>query len=170
VAATALIAGAAHAQSDQTPSAPPAAAPAAPVVSNTDVISTLQSRGNFTTFLKLMDAAKITAPIKGLPNVTIFAPTDAAFAQLAPGIVDNWMKPENSQSLQKLLLNHVFNGPIPSAQVIDHKGEVQSAAGSPLQLDGTGGTFKVNNATATLPETKATNGYVYTIDKVLNLR
>lgn len=167
-AAMILAAGVAHAQPASAPA--PAAAPAPPVVSNTDVISTLKARGNFTTFIKLMDAVQMTAAIQKLPNVTIFAPTDQAFAALAPGIVDNWLKPENAAGLQKLLLNHVFNGPIASAQVLDHKGDVQSAAGAPLSLDGTGGHFKVNNATAALPETKATNGYVYTIDKVLELR
>jgi uncharacterized surface protein with fasciclin (FAS1) repeats len=164
VAMTALLAGSAAAQ--PAPAAPaPAVAP--PVVSSVDVLETLKGKGNFTIFLKLMDSAQLTGPIKGLPSVTIFAPTDAAFATLSPGIIDNWMKPENVKSLQKLMLYHIVNTPIASSQVIDHKGEAPTGSGGPVTLDGTNGGFKVNDATATLPETKATNGYVYVIDKVL---
>jgi uncharacterized surface protein with fasciclin (FAS1) repeats len=163
-AASALLAGPALAQTASQPA--PAAAPAP--ASSGDVLQTLQTKGDFTTFLKLMDAAELSPTIKGLQNVTLFAPTDQAYSALAPGVIDNWLKPENKQALQKLMLYHVYNGPITSAQVLDHKGPVQTPTGLSLTLDGTGGKVKVNDANATLPELKATNGYIFVIDKVLS--
>jgi uncharacterized surface protein with fasciclin (FAS1) repeats len=78
------------------------------------------------------------------------------------------MKPENRAQLQKLVLYHVINAPVPSTAVVGHAaGDVASAAGPKLHLDGASGTVKINDASVVQADVKATNGTIQVIDKVL---
>lgn len=154
-AATATSGGAAYT---------PFTAPTPPV----DLVATLSAAGKFSTLLKAMDAAGLTGPLKGPTNLTLFAPTDDAFAALPPGTLDNLLKPENRAQLQKLLMYHLINAPVPSSAVIGHAaGDVASGAGPKLHIDGSGGVMKVNDADVVETDVKASNGMVQVIDKVL---
>jgi uncharacterized surface protein with fasciclin (FAS1) repeats len=183
----AALAGTAAAQTQPAPApapAPvpaavaPAPAPAAPASSYTpfaapspavDVVATLTAGGKFTTLLKLIDAAGLTATLKQPANFTVFAPTDSAFAALPAGTVDDLLKPENRTKLQHILLYHVINAPVTSAEVIGHAAtDIPSvAAPATLHVDGSGGSLKINDATVAQADIKASNGTVQVIDKVL---
>jgi uncharacterized surface protein with fasciclin (FAS1) repeats len=170
-AAVALLAFPALAKPHAAAPPPPPAAPVAPPVPapTADVIDTLKARGNFTTFLKLLDAAGVTADIKALKSVTIFAPTDAAFASLAPGIVDGWLDPETREGLQHLMLYHGVNTEIMAAQIAGHKGDVPTFSTLKVTLDGSDptGKLKINDANVIQADVRATNGNIFIIDKVL---
>src|SRR6185437_11009390 len=71
--------------------APPAAA-AAPAGAATlniapsgDIIQTLTASGQFKTLLKALDATNLTSVLKTPGPLTLFAPTDAAFAAMPAG-------------------------------------------------------------------------------------
>jgi uncharacterized surface protein with fasciclin (FAS1) repeats len=173
-AAVALLAGPALAKKTKPAPAPvPAAAPAVPAPpplapATANALDTLKARGNFTTFLKLIDAAGLTDTINGLQAITLFAPTDAAFAALNPGIVDGWMAPDHKEGLQRLLLYHVINAKLTGAQIVGKRSPVPTGASSSVVLDGTNpdGKIRVDAATAT-EEVQATNGEIFIVDKVL---
>jgi uncharacterized surface protein with fasciclin (FAS1) repeats len=154
------------------PAPAPAAAPAAaPVPAPTaDVIDTMAAKGNFKTFLKLLDTAGLTPTLKQLPSLTILAPDDAAFAVLAPGIVDGWLSPDKRDGLQRLMLYHVINQKFTVAQVAGQKVSVATPAGSSVLLDGSGqandAKLHVNDAVVT-DEIPATNGTIFELNKVL---
>ena len=167
-AAVALMSGAAYAQ-DATMPAPAGQAPAAasPVVAKGDLIETAKASGQFNTFLKAVSAVNLTSVLKTNQNLTLFAPTDAAFAALPPGELDKLMLPENGPMLQKVLTYHLINAKVDSTKIKGAKGEVNSVEGSPLLLDGSGATPMVDGATITQTDVMATNGVLHVVDKVL---
>jgi uncharacterized surface protein with fasciclin (FAS1) repeats len=185
-AALSLAAGAASAQSATATTATPAtpatpatsaAEPAAPaqspapaatatkVVANGDIIQTLKLSGQFTTFAKAADATNLTSLLAHQPNLTVFAPTDAAFAALPPGELDKLMA--DKAGLQKLLTYHVINALVDSSKIEGAKGPVPTVATTPVELDGSGDVLKVNDADIVQADVRATNGIIHVIDKVL---
>lgn len=177
-AAAALMAGAAQAQVNNeakpTEAAPPAApageaaAPATPqVVAHGDIIETARASGQFKTFIKAADATNLTGLLKQTKNLTVFAPTDAAFAALPPGELDKLMLPENKAQLQKLLTYHIINARLDSSKFEGAKGPVPTVAGTTVEIDGSGDHVMINNADLVQADVMATNGIVHVIDKVL---
>ena len=164
VAAVALMSGAAIAQT--APPVQPAAA-TAPVVAKGDLIETATASGQFTTLLKALEATNLTSVIKTNPNLTVFAPTDAAFAALPAGALDKLMLPENAATLQKVLTYHVINTRVDSSKIIGAKGEVKTVEGSAVTLDGSGSAPMVDGANITQADIMATNGVLHVVDKVL---
>jgi len=178
-AAMALLSGVAIAQTADpaAPAQPPAAAPpaatsapatpAAKVTPNGDLIATAQASGQFTTFLKALDATNLTSVLKSNPNLTVFAPTDAAFAALPAGELDRLMQPANAAQLQKVLTYHVINTKVDSSKITGAKGEVKTVEGSSVTLDGSGASPMVDGANIVQADVMATNGVLHVVDKVL---
>jgi uncharacterized surface protein with fasciclin (FAS1) repeats len=184
VAAVSFAAGAALAQPAPATPAKPAtpvgpAVPAAPaasqpspapatarVAANGDIIQTIKLSGQFNTFVKAADATNLTGLLKGNQNLTVFAPTDAAFAALPPGELDRLMA--DKPRLQKLLTYHIINARVDSAKIRGAKGAVPTVAATPVELDGSTGALKVNDANIVQADVMASNGVVHVIDKVLN--
>ena len=182
-AAVALFAGsAAFAQDVPAAEAPMAEAPAAepapaaeataavaatPAQTNT-IVDVLKSNGQFTTLLTALDAAQLTETLKTQPAISIFAPTDAAFAALPEAERTRLMDPVNVNELRQILLYHVVVADVNSSQIEGTKGGVQTAAETQVQLDGTGGAIKVDGATVTTADIDASNGAIFAIDKVLS--
>lgn len=170
-AALALLASPAIAQT-AAPAAPAVEAKALshaakPVVAAGDIVQTAQASGQFSTFLKAAEATNLTNLLKTQKNITVFAPTDAAFAALPAGELDKLMLPENKAQLQKLLIYHLVNAPVKSA---DFKGSTRTAAtvaGPSVELQG-GETLMVNDATIVQADVSASNGVLHVVDKVLS--
>lgn len=163
-AVIALVAGSAVAQDAAQPRTDAPVAP--PVVAAGDIVQTAQASGQFTTFLKAAEATNLTGMLKTNKNLTVFAPTDAAFAALPAGELEKLMLPENKAELQKLLVGHVVNAPVRSA---DFKGATRKAptvAGTTVELSG-GDKLMVNDATIVQADVTASNGVIQVIDKVL---
>lgn len=166
----ALLAAPAFAQDAAAPVAPaPAVAPAAAptVVAKGDTIETLKASGQFSTLLKALDATNLTGVIKAQKTLTVFAPTDAAFAALPAGELDKLMS--DAPALQQVLTYHLINSPIDKTKIVGAKGPVASVAGPNLVLDGSAGDtgLKVNEAHILVADVKTSSGILYVVDKVL---
>ncbi|CAN7176076.1 fasciclin domain-containing protein [Phenylobacterium sp. LjRoot225] len=150
-----------------TAGAPVAASPAPParVVARGDLVETLRASGQFTAFLKAADATNLTGVLKNNQNLTVFAPTDAAFAALPPGRLDALMA--DKPQLQKLLTHHIVNARVDSSKFRGAKGPVPSAAGDSIQLDGSGETLRADDAAIVQPDVIASNGVLQVVDRVL---
>lgn len=171
-AAVALMSAPAMAQTaTSAPAAKPApaattpAAPAATPAAKADIVETARASGQFTTLLKGLDATNLTQVLKTHSGITVFAPTDAAFAALPPGQLDALMK--DPAKLQKVLAYHVINLPLPSTKLKGAKDNVASVEGSKLAIDGTGDQIKIDSATVAQADLNATNGTIHVIDRVL---
>jgi uncharacterized surface protein with fasciclin (FAS1) repeats len=166
-AAVSLIAGAAMAQAPATATAPaPAAAPAmagAKLAPNGDLISTLRLSGQFTTFVKALDATNLSTLLKSSPGLTVFAPTDTAFPQSK---LDTMIG--DKTALQKTLLHYIINAKVDSSKIKGAHGPVASGAGDQIVLDGTTeGVLKADNATIIQADVMASNGVIHVIDAMM---
>ena len=63
-----------------------------------------------TTLVAAVKAAGLVDTLQGKGPYTVFAPTNAAFAKLPAGTVDNLLKPENKTLLTSVLTYHVVAG------------------------------------------------------------
>jgi uncharacterized surface protein with fasciclin (FAS1) repeats len=174
-AAIAVLAGPVAAYAAAAASAPAApAAPAAPpappptLEAHGDVVDTLKAAGQFTTLTKALDAANLTGILKGPGPITLMAPTDAAFAALPPGALDNLMKPENIKQLQALLIGHIINTGVPLSKIQGTAGPVPTGGGVPVQIDASKSPIRFNDSNVQAVA-NATNGTVYVLDKVLSV-
>jgi uncharacterized surface protein with fasciclin (FAS1) repeats len=168
--AAALLAAPALAQA---PAAAPAAAPMAapmtakPVVMNGDLVDTLKLNGQFTIFTKALTDTNLAGLLKTNTNLTVFAPTDAAFAAMPAA--DLAKLQADKVAMQKFVLHHIVNAPIPSTKIKGAKGPIPSGAGDTILLDGSdeGGVMKVDGATIVQSDVKTGSGLLQVVDHVL---
>lgn len=125
------------------------------------------SNPDFSTLVAALKAADLADALKGAGPFTVFAPTNAAFAALPAGTLDNLLKPENKAKLQAILKYHVIPAKIESSALAGKKlTSPATLQGGMLAIDGTKGVV-VGGATVTAADVKASNGVIHVIDKVL---
>lgn len=172
-AATIACPAIALAQPAAAPAAPPpAAAPALPsipkIAGGPDLYETAKASGQFTILIKAIDATNLKGTLKGMANITMFAPTDAAFNALPPDQLAKLMTQDNLPALQRIILYHLVGAPVDSSKIKGAKGPIQTAEGSPIQIDGSNTVLMVNNADIIQADVHSTNGGILNaIDRVL---
>ncbi|MGL5014904.1 MAG: fasciclin domain-containing protein [Bacteroidales bacterium] len=97
-------------------------------------------------------------------SITLFAPTDAAFALLPEGTVESLLTdPEGD--LKNILLYHALNSKILASEFTE--GSITTLLGVPVSITIVDGVVNVNNAKVTLKNVVGTNGIIHVIDAVL---
>ena len=131
-----------------------------------DIVDTAASAGNFNTLLAAAKAAGLVDALKGDGPLTVFAPTDDAFAALPEGTVENLLKPENKDQLAEILLYHVVSGEVlaETAVTLD---SAPTLSGYELSLMVEDGTLMIDNASVVAADVMASNGVIHVIDAVL---
>jgi uncharacterized surface protein with fasciclin (FAS1) repeats len=139
-----------------------AAEPAAPG----DVVAVAIGAGSFNTLVAAIKAADLVGALQGKGPFTVFAPTDAAFAALPAGTLDNLLKPENKEQLKSILLYHVVPGKVMSG---DLKGTVNAATlqGQAVSIVAPASGVTVNGAKVIKADVAASNGVIHVIDAVI---
>ena len=165
-AAIALMAAAAAPAAAQT-AAPDAAAAAKPVAVQGDLLDTLKLSGQFTTFVKGIDSTNLSGLLKTNKNLTVFAPTDAAFAAMPQDQLAKLMA--DKAAMQKFILHHVVNAPIDSAKIKGARGPIPSGAGDQILLDGSdeSGKLKVDGAGIVQADIHTGSGLLHVVDRTL---
>jgi len=136
-----------------------------------NIVDTAASVGTFKTLLAAAKAAGLADALATTDNITVFAPTDDAFAALPPGTVDNLLKPENKDQLAAILTMHVLPRVLESNQLLNKPFHVKtlnpnerltiSAKSSGVTVSGS------NTANVVTADVKADNGVIHVIDAVL---
>jgi uncharacterized surface protein with fasciclin (FAS1) repeats len=129
------------------------------------IVEVATANGSFNTLVAAVKAAGLADVLSGEGPFTVFAPTDAAFAALPKGTVENLLKPENRETLKKILTYHVVPGTVKSTDI--KTGEVKTVEGSPIKVRVQGRRVTVNNAKVTTADVAASNGVIHVIDKVI---
>ena len=137
-----------------------------PAARAADIVDTAVAAGSFNTLVAAVKAAGLVDALKGPGPLTVFAPTDAAFAKLPAGTLDDLLKPENKEKLKAILLYHVVSGKVLST---DLKGTMKPATleGSTLTIVASATGVTVNGAKVTKADVIASNGVIHVIDAVL---
>jgi uncharacterized surface protein with fasciclin (FAS1) repeats len=123
-------------------------------------------------------AAGLVDTLNSAGPFTVFAPTDDAFAKLPAGTVDNLVKPENKDTLTKILTYHVVSGRLSSKDLMkmikagNGKAELTTVEGEKLWVMMSGMNIvltdqKGGTATVTTADVYQKNGVIHVIDAVL---
>ncbi|MBD0312232.1 MAG: fasciclin domain-containing protein [Microcoleus sp. T3-bin5] len=144
--------------------APNGASPA-PMAGGKDIVAIASGDAEFETLTAALGAAGLVTTLQGKGPFTVFAPTDAAFAALPKGTVENLLKPENKAQLTKILTYHVVPGSVLSTSL--KSGDVKSVEGMSLKVGVNAGKVTVSGANVVKADIKASNGVIHVIDKVL---
>src|ERR1700681_3694893 len=84
----------------------------APMYPSKNIIQNAVNSKDHTTLVAAVEAAGLVDTLSGPGPFTVFAPTNAAFAKLPAGTVDNLLKPENKSVLAGILTYHVVSGSV----------------------------------------------------------
>jgi uncharacterized surface protein with fasciclin (FAS1) repeats len=131
-----------------------------------DIVDTAVAAGQFNTLAAALKSAGLVDTLKGSGPFTVFAPTDAAFAKLPAGTLQNLLKPENKTKLAAILTYHVLPGDVTAAQAATLT-QAKTVNGAILKLSAHDGKVMVNNADVVKADIEASNGVIHVIDAVL---
>jgi uncharacterized surface protein with fasciclin (FAS1) repeats len=142
------------------------------------IVQIATANGNFKTLLAAVGCADaaVGKALTGTAHLTVFAPTDAAFAK-AGLTADNVCSALSKSKVTRILLYHVLKGDVLSGRVLPAKWSgittLHTLNGQPLWAIRTGSLFTTSGTTATilvkekLFDIRATNGVIHVIDSVL---
>ncbi|AUH66762.1 fasciclin domain-containing protein [Paracoccus zhejiangensis] len=140
----------------------------------TTVADIVMESADHTTLEQAVVAAEMGEALMGEGPFTVFAPTDAAFAALPEGALEEALMPENRDKLVQILGCHVVEAKALAADVAqmiaDDGGThpVTTMGNCSLNLTLDGDMVKINDSvTVTAADLQAGNGVVHVIDGVL---
>ena len=150
----------------------------APMYANKNIIQNAVNSKVHTTLVAAVKAAGLVETLSGPGPFTVFAPTNAAFAKLPKGTVENLLRPENREKLKAILTYHVVPTSAMSdaikKMVKDDGGEhqVKTVSGHMLTIKTAGGKIRImdetgHTATVTTADVAQSNGVIHVIDTVL---
>ena len=150
--------------------APAEAAPAkeasnVPPLNENNIVSIAIRSEDHTTLVAAIKAADYVTSVAASGPLTVFAPTDEAFAKLPEGTVEDLVKPENVGTLRKILQYHVTTSALDKTWLKDGQ-KLSMANGKKADVHVDGDTVKINDATI-IASVPASNGIVHVVDTVL---
>jgi uncharacterized surface protein with fasciclin (FAS1) repeats len=135
-----------------------------------NIVETAQGAGTFGTLIAAAKAAGLADALATGKNLTVFAPTDEAFAKLPAGTVESLLKPENKDQLAAILLYHVLPRKLSAAQIPSkaiHVRTLKASGDRTLAIKKRGGGVTVDNAKVIAADIQADNGIIHVIDTVM---
>jgi uncharacterized surface protein with fasciclin (FAS1) repeats len=135
-----------------------------------NIVETAASTGKFNTLIAAAKAAGLVGALTGPGPITVFAPTDAAFAKLPPGTVAELLKPKNKHKLAAILKYHVVAGAIYAKDVptkATHVKTLKRGGDTTIRVQRASGRVHIDNARVLTADIKASNGVIHVINTVL---
>jgi uncharacterized surface protein with fasciclin (FAS1) repeats len=131
----------------------------------TTVWDIIQASPDHTTLETAVLAAGLDGALSGEGPLTVFAPTDAAFAALPAGLLDALLD-DPSGALTEVLLYHVLGAQVLSTDLVDGQ-TATTLQGEDITVSITAEGVFINDAQVTVADLLADNGVVHVIDAVL---
>ena len=137
-----------------------------------NIVETAVAAGKFKTLVALVKKAGLAGTLSAPGNLTVFAPTDRAFANLKKSDPTLYNKvATNKQLLRSVLTYHVVGKRIPAAAATaaaKKRLKVKTVQGESIALSFKGGKILLNGgARVVIPDVMASNGVIHAIDAVL---
>lgn len=151
----------------------------APMFADKNIIENAANSADHTTLVAAVKAAGLVDALMSDGPFTVFAPVNDAFAALPDGTVETLLKPENKDSLTKVLTAHVIagklSGPDLAAQAranSDGFVHLETLSGDALSAQVRGNSLYVydengNAAKVTIADVNQSNGVIHVVDGVL---
>ena len=121
---------------------------------------------SLSTFADLADRVGLESEIAQGGPYTVFAPANEAFENLQEATLGSLMEEDNDPLLQSVLRNHVVEGEILSADVMDTT-SVLTLQGETLLVERVNNTLEVNGVEVLQSDVQADNGIIHIISGVL---
>lgn len=155
----------------------PAASPSA-MLASSSIATNLAASPDHKSLAAAVTQAGLAQTLSGAGPFTLFAPTDAAFAQVPPVTRDGWMRPAQKEVLAGVLKYHVVPGKLTAADLTAKitegggKAVLKTADGQDLTATKSGDAILLtsssgNKATVTAADLGQANGVVHVVDAVL---
>merc|ERR1711994_830047 len=130
-----------------------------------DVVDVADGAGSFTTLVNIVSDLGLVDTLKGSEALTIFAPSDDAFAKLPPGTLES-LTPEQAKTI---VLRHVVTAKVPAAVTT---GSVTTIGGEDIGLvksydGGVKIVYNGNTVNVVAADVMASNGVIHVIDNVI---
>lgn len=138
----------------------------AKMVASKNIVENARGSADHTTLVAAVTAAGLGETLSGAGPFTVFAPTNAAFAALPAGAIDNLLKPEMKKDLTGVLTYHVVSGALRAADLKDGQ-KLKTVNGKDLMVSVKDGKVMVGGATVTTADAISSNGVTHVIDGVL---
>src|ERR1700744_4662195 len=143
-----------------------------------NIIQNAVNSADHTTLVAAVKAAGLVDTLSGPGPFTVFAPVNAAFDKLPAGTVDNLLKPENKETLTKVLTYHVVAGRL---SMSDLEKQIKAGKGTATLKTVSGGTLwammhgksimlkdeKGGMSMITQADVFQSNGVIHVVDTVL---
>ena len=130
------------------------------------IVDTAVADGRFKTLAAALTKADLLGVLQSEGPLTVFAPTDEAFAKLPAGTVESLLEPGNLAKLQAILKYHVSPGATNLAGALAG-GTAATAQGDSLTIAFQKGQVRVNDAAILDADIACSNGVIHVIDSVL---
>ena len=136
-----------------------------------NIIQNAVNSKDHTTLVAAVKAAGLVGTLEGKGPFTVFAPTNAAFGKLPAGTVDGLVKPENKETLGRILTYHVVSGRLDASDLTDGK-MLKTVEGEQLTVKRDGGKIwiidaKGGTSMVTISNVNQSNGVIHVVDTVL---
>lgn len=148
------------------------------MLASKDIVDNAVNSADHTTLVAAVKAAGLVQTLKSKGPFTVFAPTNAAFDKLPSGTVETLVKPENKDTLTKILTYHVLAGRFDSKAIAK---KIKAGHGKAMLKTVSGGTLiasmngnslvltdeKGDTSTVTIANVYQSNGVIHVVDTVL---
>jgi uncharacterized surface protein with fasciclin (FAS1) repeats len=129
-----------------------------------NLVQTAVAAGQFKTLVALVKTAGLVGALSGKGQLTVFAPTDAAFAKVPKSTLA--ALGTDKAKLKAVLLYHVVKGKVTAAQAAKLS-SAPTLEGQALKIRAANGSVSINGAKVVKADVLASNGVIHVIDKVL---
>jgi uncharacterized surface protein with fasciclin (FAS1) repeats len=142
------------------------AVPASAGAKSNTIVDVAASNPQFSTLVSLVKKAGLVGALSGSTKLTVFAPTNAAFAKLPKATLKKVAG--DKKLLTSILTYHVVKGAVPASKVVKLNGKsVKTLNGKTVKITVKGGSVYVNSSKVIKTDVKASNGIIHVIDTVL---
>jgi len=135
------------------------------IFTNLEQMEQLDTTMSLNTFVKAINAAGLSATLRGPGIYTVFAPTDFAFRTLSVGGPGLTNVGGAAGQIQKVALNHVVNGLWTMADLVKAR-RCRTLGGGSLTFEDLHGQPTIGGAKI-LRSVPAKNGIIYVVNQVL---
>jgi len=131
-----------------------------------NIVQVAMGSADHTTLVAAIQAADLANVLANNGPLTVFAPTNAAFAALPEGTVETLLKPENKSKLVNIIHYHAAPGTYKDAFLKDGMNLFMANGSNSKIAVNEAGEVTVNGANI-LATIQATNGVIHVVDQVL---